>query len=252
MVPEISAEELQVSPDSVLLTSPEVSQQMLVTKTLADGRKRDVTRQVEFRLSDDDVASVDSRGLIKPKKDGKTKLIATLDGQTVSVPVVLRGVENPHPVSFRNEIIPILTKASCNSGGCHGKAEGQNGFKLSVFGFDPKTDHQALTMESRGRRVLLSSPERSLLYLKGSARMPHGGGQKIDPGGYRDRRLLRWIQEGARFETSSDETGRIVGIEIEPRQQILLANEMQQIRVTAVDAQGNRQCVTTEAEYESN
>lgn len=246
------ADELRISPDSVLLRSPEVSQQLLITKTLPDGRRLDVTRRVEFRVKDSEIATVDTRGLVLPGKDGKTKLAAFFEGQAISIPVEIRGMETPQPVSFRNEIVPILTKAGCNSGGCHGKAEGQNGFKLSVFGFDPKTDHQAITMESRGRRILLSRPDRSLLYLKGSARMPHGGGQKIDPGSYRDRRLLRWIREGARFETSSDATSRIVGIEIEPRQQILLANQTQQIRVTAVDAQGNRQCVTTEAEYESN
>lgn len=250
--PRSGADELRVSPVSMRLESPEASHQLLITKTLPDGRRVDVTRRVEFRVENGDIATVDSRGLVKPKKDGTTRLSATLEGQTVSLPVEIQGMENPQPVSFRNEIVPILTKAGCNSGGCHGKAEGQNGFKLSVFGFDPKTDHQALTMESRGRRVLLSSPERSLLYLKASARLPHGGGQKIDPGSYRDRRLLRWIREGARFETSSDVAGRIVGIEIEPRQQILLANQTQQIRVTALDAQGNRHCVTTEAEYESN
>lgn len=247
-----NGDEFEVSPKSVLLKSPEGSQQLLVLQTLPDGRRQDVTRRVEFRVQDGRIATVDSRGLVKPRTDGKTELTANFEGQPVSIPVEIRGMENPQPVSFRNEIIPILTKAGCNSGGCHGKAEGQNGFKLSVFGFDPKSDHEALTMEGRGRRVLLSSPERSLLYLKASARMPHGGGQKIDPGSYRDRRLLRWIQEGARYETSSDATGRIVGIEIEPREQILLANQSQQIRVTAVDAQGNRHCVTTEAEYESN
>ncbi len=243
---------IQVSPPRVILESPESSQQLLIMQLLPDGRKTDVTRRVDFQIADNTIASINERGLVQPLKEGQTTLLIQWENQRLSVPVQVGKIQEPKPVSFRNEIVPVLTKAGCNSGGCHGKAEGQNGFKLSVFGFDAKSDHQAITMESRGRRVLLSSPQHSLFFLKGSARIPHGGGQKIEPGSYRDRRLLRWIAEGARFSTTEDETTRITKIEIEPKQQILLAGESQQIRVTAVDAAGNRHCVTTEAEYESN
>ena len=85
-------------------------------------------------------------------------------------------------ISFRREIIPILKKAGCNSGGCHGKAEGQNGFKLSIFGYDAQADFEALVLEGRGHRVSAASPASSLLFLKPLARAPHGGGQRIDPG----------------------------------------------------------------------
>lgn len=161
-------------------------------------------------------------------------------------------MNDPRPVSFCNEVVPLLTKAGCNSGGCHGKAEGQNGFKLSIFGFAPRTDHQALVMEGRGRRVFPASPERSLLFLKGSARLPHGGGRKIEPGGYRDQLLLRWIAEGAKFDATHDPQTRIVGIEVEPSEQVLFAGESQQLRVTAIDAAGRRRCVTSETAFESN
>lgn len=247
-----NATELRISPPAVALDRAEASQQLLVMRNLTDGRAVDVTRQVKFQVEDPTTATIDARGLVQPLKDGRTQIVAEWEGQRLSVPVEVRGMEQPKPVSFRNEIVPVLTKAGCNSGGCHGKAEGQNGFKLSVFGFDPETDYQAITMESRGRRVNPANPGQSLFYLKGSARVPHGGGRKIKPGSDRDRRLLRWIAEGAQFATSDDETGRTVGIEIEPKQQILLTGESQQIRVTAIDAAGNSRCVTTEAEYESN
>ncbi len=245
------AAEWMVQPQAVVLTSPEASQQLVVEEPAGD-RLRDRTRLATYSFEPSGIATVDSRGVIRPIADGKTQLVVNLEGQQQKVPVEVRGFANPQPVSFRNEMIPLLTKASCNSGGCHGKAEGQNGFKLSIFGFDTLSDYQAIVLEGRGRRVSLASPEQSLIYLKGAARVPHGGGQKIEPGSYRDQRLLRWIREGARFTSSADENGRIVGIEIEPKQQVLLAGESHQLRVTAIDAAGERYCVTTEAEYESN
>lgn len=248
--------ELQVSPAKVALDRPEASQQLLVKSPVEGSRFRDVTRKATFEITPAGVATVDQRGLVRPLSNGKAELtIKHGEGDSatkLTVPIDVTGMTDPQPVSFRNEVMPILTKARCNSGGCHGKAEGQNGFKLSIFGFDVESDHQSLVQESRGRRVMPLTPEHSLLYLKGSARLPHGGGRKIEPGSYRDRLMLRWISEGARLDPEDTEVARIVKIEIEPTDQILLAGESQQIRVTAIDAAGTRRCVTTEAEYESN
>ena len=250
-----SPAQLQVSPEKVALDRPEASQQLLVKIPNEGGRFRDVTRQVAFKVTPAGIASVDERGLVRPVSNGTAELtISAGDGAAskITLPIEVTGMTDPQAVSFRNEVMPILTKARCNSGGCHGKAEGQNGFKLSIFGFDVENDHQSLIKESRGRRVMPLTPKQSLLYLKGSARVPHGGGRKIEPGSYRDRLMLRWISEGAQLDPVDTELARIVKIEIEPTEQILLAGESQQIRVTAIDAAGTRRCVTTEAEYESN
>src|SRR5207248_3754888 len=135
---------------------------------------------------------------------------------------------------------PILTKATCNAGGCHGKAEGQNRFKLSVFGFDPRADHQALTMEARGRRVFPGSPDNSLLLLKATARVPHGGGKKIEKDSLRYRRLKRWLSEGANYK--EPDFRPIVGLEVEPAVRLLDLRGNQQLRVTAIDTAGRRRC----------
>ncbi|WP_298860369.1 DUF1549 domain-containing protein [uncultured Gimesia sp.] len=246
------AVELRISPPSILLDSPEASQQVLVTKASSKNLSNDLSRVVRYEVIPPGIASVDESGLLRPRSDGTGKLVVHYQGQRTSIPVEVRSLKSPRPVSFRNEIIPILTKARCNSGGCHGKAEGQNGFKLSIFGFDPISDHQSLVMESHGRRVSITNPENSILFRKGSARTPHGGGQKINPGSYRDQRLLRWIAEGAQFELEDEKSDRIVRIEIEPKDQTLLAGQTQQLRVTAINASGKQQCVTTESEYESN
>lgn len=242
-----------VSPDHVVLNRPEASQQILVQWPTPDGRTQDITRDVRMRIEPSGIARIDDRGLVRPLAEGAAQLlIETPNGQQRSVPVTVSGMTHPQPVSFRNEIMAILTKARCNSGGCHGKAEGQNGFKLSIFGFDVRGDFDSIVHEGRGRRVMPVTPSRSLLYLKGSARVPHGGGRRIEPGSFRDRLMRRWIAEGARLDPPNSPIARIERLEIEPTQQILLAGESQQIRVTAIDSSGARHDVTTETEFESN
>ena len=182
LAPQHVAAELRVSPLQIVLHSPESSQQLLVSETGADGQSIDLTRSVEYELTPAGIAKIDEHGLIRPLADGQAELRIQREKQQLTVPIQVGAFTAPAPVSFQNEVIPILTKAGCNSGGCHGKAEGQNGFKLSIFGFDPASDYDALVKESRGRRIFLASPQQSLLFRKASARIPHGGGQKIDPG----------------------------------------------------------------------
>lgn len=242
--------EIRVSPAAIVLEGPESSQQLLAWAHPADDRIRDATRSVRYEAADPRVASVDADGLVLPLSEGKTEIfIRSADG-AARVPVEVVGMARPKPIVFELQVIPTLTKAGCNAGGCHGKAEGQNGFKLSVFGSNSAADWDALVKEGRGRRVFPAAPERSLLLVKATAETPHGGGQRVEAGSLEYRRLRRWVAEGARFDI--DGTSPIVGIEIEPAQQILLARETQQLRVTAVDAAGARRCVTVEAGYESN
>ncbi|RLT07544.1 MAG: DUF1549 domain-containing protein [Planctomycetota bacterium] len=248
----VQAGAVKVSPSKVDLQRPEGTQQIVVYDTDSTGRVLDITRKVSLHIDPPNIAVVDERGLISPLENGTGTIVIQATAERTTIPITVRLLDNPVPISFRREIIPILTKAGCNSGGCHGKAEGQNGFKLSIFGYDAQADFEALVLEGRGRRISAAAPARSLLFLKASARTPHGGGQRIEPGSYRDHRLLRWIAEGARFDAVDDPASEIVGIEIEPQQQILLGGETQQIQVSTIDASGNRRCVTNETEFVSN
>ena len=243
--------ELVASPAAIDLRSPESSQQLLVTTTDSNGRTIDVTLRAEM-AGDAKVAFVEDGGLVRPLSEGEAVITIRYANQETRVPVRVSGLKSPAPVSFRNEVIPILTKSSCNSGGCHGKAEGQAGFKLSIFGFDTAADHASLTKESRGRRVLLAQPAESLLLKKATSETPHGGGRKIEFGSYRYKRVLRWIAEGAAMDTSDSTVGQIVRVEVEPSERILFAGGTQQLRVTAIDSHGQRHCVTREAEFHSN
>ncbi|HLN32602.1 MAG TPA: DUF1549 and DUF1553 domain-containing protein [Gemmataceae bacterium] len=121
---------------------------------------------------------------------------------------------------------------------------------MSVFGFDPEADYQALVMEGRGRRVLASSPENSLLIQKATGRIPHGGGKKIKENTLPYKRLVRWISEG--MSLRSGHVYPVVAIEVEPKETILAPRGAQQLRVTALDEKGRQRCVTAEAEYDSN
>ena len=182
----------------------------------------------------------------------RASIVIQSDDERTTIPITVSRLDNPVPISFRREIIPILTKAGCNSGGCHGKAEGQNGFKLSIFGYDAQADFEALVLEGRGRRVSAASPASSLLFLKASARTPHGGGQRIEPGSYRDRRLLRWIAEGADSMRSTIPHLKLSVLKLNRNNRSCLLVRLNRFSVSTIDASGHRRCVTNETEFVSN
>jgi hypothetical protein len=233
----------EVTPAIVRLDNPEATQQLIARVGATD-----LTRDVVYAVREPAIAGVDETGLVQPKAEGRTVIFVRHGKYEVHVPVEVTGLANAAPVSFATEVMPILTKAGCNAAACHGKAEGKNGFRLSVFGFDPAADHEALVMEARGRRVLPASPANSLMLLKATGQISHGGGRRMTTDSRHYHRLLRWIAEGARYSANS----AVTSIEVEPREQILAFGGAQQLRVTAIDAAGNRRCVTIDAEYASN
>lgn len=241
--------EVRVRPERVALSRPEDSQQLLVTEAL-EGRERDLTRTVKFVVAEPAIVRVDAEGLVHPLAEGETTLIIVAGGSELRVPVQVTGLKNPAPVSFEHEIVPILSKARCNSGGCHGKAEGQNGFKLSLLGFDGPNDYDALIKEGRSRRVSLAAPQESLLLRKASSQAPHGGGLKIPRESPQYQRMVRWLATGAPFSVPGEQPA--VAIEVEPADVVMQPKEQRQLRVTAIDAEGRRRCVTVETDFISN
>ena len=153
-------------------------------------------------------------------------------------------------VDFANDIEPLLSRFGCNAGGCHGKASGQNGFKLSLFGFDSSFDFEAIVEEARGRRISGSSPENSLLLLKASGRVPHGGGKRLDPGSESFQILRNWIAQGA--PASAPDAPRVVRITIDPRELVMQPGARQQLTVTAHYNNDATRDVTAAAQYDSN
>lgn len=153
-------------------------------------------------------------------------------------------------IDFDRDVQPVLTKFGCNSGPCHGKQRGQNGFQLSLFGFDSDFDHNALTKESRGRRISLTRPEASLLLTKPSGKAPHGGGIRLPEGSPGYQLLFDWIIAGAPRSVPS--TPELVDVQIEPTQRILATGEEQPLKVTAHYADGSSRDVSGLTVFTSN
>lgn len=157
---------------------------------------------------------------------------------------------NSHTVYFGVDVVPILTKYGCNSGGCHGKATGQNGFAISLLGFEPELDYEALVSASRGRRIDTAAPDQSLVLLKATGQVPHGGGRRFDVDSDDYRVLRQWIARGAAPARDSDPV--VERIEIEPRIPTLPMGANQQLKVTAFLSDGTTCDVTHRAVYQSN
>jgi hypothetical protein len=167
------------------------------------------------------------------------------------LPLAALAAEAPRPVSFVNDVVPVLTKAGCNSGACHAKAgQGQNGFQLSLLGFEPQEDYEHLVKEGRGRRVFAASPEQSLLLMKASARVPHGGGLRLDPTSESYHILRAWLLQGTPNDLAT--APKLVALDVQPAKKSLKPKAEQQLKVTARFADGRTRDVTPIALYEAN
>ncbi|MSR42817.1 MAG: DUF1553 domain-containing protein [Pedosphaera sp.] len=235
----------------VRLVGKDARQQLVITARDAAGALRDVTHEVTFTSAPANLVRIAANGLITPAADGATTITAqTKDGLKATLAVAVEKATIGLPINFANQIVPIFTKSGCNSGGCHGKSGGQNGFKLSLLGFEPTEDYEYLVKEGRGRRVLPAAPERSLLLLKASAMVPHGGGKRIDADSFDYQLISRWIAQGMSYGNPTDPT--VARIEVFPKQRTLALGGNQQLAVTAYYTDGTAEDVTHTAVYEAN
>lgn len=246
----VSGAELAVAPAQIELSGWGATTQLQATWIDPD-RRSDVTRESEWTWRGPlGILSLDDRRLVTAIADGQGSLVLTIRGQRREIPVRVSGVDHPSPVDFDADVQPILTKFSCNAGACHGKQRGQNGFQLSLLGFDSQFDYDALTKESRGRRTSTAVPESSLLLLKPINAVPHGGGRRLEKDHRGYRVLQDWIKAG--MPRSIPNTPALTGILVEPSEAILLHGGQQQLRVTARYADGSTRDVTSLAAYQSN
>ena len=169
----------------------------------------------------------------------------------IAAPQSAEAQSNDRPLSFVNDINPILTKAGCNIGVCHAKAGGgQNGFQLSLLGFEPLEDFEHLTQDDRGRRLFLPAPEKSLILRKGTGQVPHGGGVRLTTSSESYARLVEWIRQGTPYDAPGAPT--LTSVEIEPRRGVIARNSRQQLKTTAHYSDGSTRDVTSMALYEPN
>ena len=241
---------VQLIPARAVLVGPDSVQQLAVDGETGDGSRRDLTTSVTFTSSDPKVATVDGAGTVTSRSDGTATVTARVGSFEVSIPLEVKNFAAPLPIHFGNQVVPVFTKLGCNSGGCHGKSSGQNGFRLSLLGFEPVVDYETLVKEGRGRRLFPAAPEQSLLLLKATGKVPHGGGRKMEVGSHEYQVVTRWIAAGMPYGKDSDPT--VARIEIFPKLRVLTRGTKQQIIVTAVYTDGRTEDVTRWAQYQSN
>jgi hypothetical protein len=228
-------------------------QQLVSTLTDDAGQPRDVTRQVIYRAEPADRVDVGPTGLVTPRSEGDVTVIAhhpEHPGAEARLTLRIEHFDEDLPINFANEVTPLFTKHGCNGGGCHGKSSGQNGFRLSLLGFEPREDYEFLAKEARGRRLFPAAPDRSLLLLKATAQVPHGGGQRIEIDSAPYRVLHRWISQGMPYGSESDPV--CVSIEVFPQARVVQPGGTQQLTVAAHYSDGSIRDVTRMARLESN
>jgi hypothetical protein len=246
--PQVSG--LRIVPATIHLRGPDSGQQVAVDGIATSSEPCDVTPEATFRSSDDRVASVDDKGWITARGNGAARILVQAGPLTATVPVTVREFSTDRPVNFVNQVVPIFTKLGCNAGGCHGKASGQNGFRLSLLGFEPALDYEALVKEGRGRRLFPAAPDSSLLLMKATARAPHGGGKRLDPDSPEYHLIRRWIRLGMPMGTAADP--RVERLSVFPGERLLARGGSQQMVVTAHYSDGTTEDVTRWTQYQSN
>jgi hypothetical protein len=244
----VFAQTLAVLPSTVELSSPEARQRLLAEAT-ANDHVEDWTRDAEWSSSDPKIATVDAHGIVQPVGDGEARITARAKGRTATATVRVKDSHTPFQWSFRNHVIPVMTKMGCNQGACHGALAGKNGFKLSLRGYDPQADYDTLTRQSVGRRVSLAEPDASLVLLKPSFGIPHGGGKRFAKDSLEYRVIEEWIAAGA--PPPNDKDAEIAGLEAFPAAAVLAPEAEQQIVVRARYSDGHTEDVTPWVKFNS-
>ena len=242
-------ESVSILPSPITLSNPEASQRLLVQALFADGFQEDWTGRAQFASSAPSIASVDEAGRVRAVSDGEATITATVGGRQAKARVVVRNTRIPFTRDFKNHVVPVMTKAGCNSGPCHGAAAGKSGFKLSLRGYDPDTDYHVLTRQAIGRRVVKTEPARSLILLKPSLTIPHGGGRRFEVGSTSYRIIAEWI--GAGTPPPLPESPKIERLEVLPAKASLRPQAKQRIVVLAHFSDGHVEDVSAWGKYDS-
>jgi len=245
-----AAVSLEIAPSEFTLQGRRAQQQLVVTGRYAAETLRDLTGSVTYTSSNPNVAVVEG-ALVKPVGNGKAVITAVLGKVKTQAAVTVNGMDDPHPVSFRNETLAALTKAGCNMGACHGSPSGKAGFRLSLRAFDPQLDVMTLRTEYFGRRTNVMNPDESLLLKKPLMEVAHGGGRRIKKGETLHSVLRGWIAEGQQIDLKT--APKLQRIEVFPKERVLRdAADRQQLVVNGYFSDGSVRDVTALTVFESS
>lgn len=241
---------VEIFPNDITLLHAGDRQTLVVQATFSDGVTRDVSAESNYVFGNPNLVRREG-ALFLPAADGVTELTVEFQGQALKVPVVVKDSAKTRPVSFRNDVMPVFMRSGCNAGSCHGAARGKDGFRLSLFGFDPEGDHQRITREMAARRSNLALPAESLIVLKGAGKVPHTGGERFKEGSLEYQSLIRWLEAGVPNDPS--DVIKPLSMEILPRQAVLEGEgATQQMTVRATYSDGSKRDVTSLCLFLSN
>jgi len=243
-------ETIRVFPPDVALDTLRDGQTLVVQATYTNGITRDVTADAKITAADATLVSL-QESLLRPTKDGTTELHVEFAGKNVTVPVTVKKATTDRPISFKLDVMPVFMKAGCNTGSCHGAARGKDGFRLSLFGFDPDGDYQRLTRQVNGRRINLALVHDSLVLEKGAGRVAHTGGTRFGENSALYRTIVRWLEAGA--PKDGEKIAHPVSVELYPPNAVLDGEgASQQLNVRARYSDGTSRDVTSLAYFLSS
>jgi hypothetical protein len=239
-----------VHPTSIELRHPRQPHSIQVFATTQDGFSLDLRGRAKFSVADAKIVAIDADGWVRPLASGQTKVMVAVAGQTfeVAVKVALPAQEPQH--SFRHEVMPVLSRAGCNMGACHGYSLGKNGFKLSLRGADPDQDFPAIRNELAGRRINVLAPEASMLVAKPRGDALHEGGVRFARGSLSDQILINWIKEGCPGDLKDQ--SQVVAVKLVPDKLVLSPTENHQLQLLAVYSDGTTRDVTRLGIFSAN
>lgn len=241
--------DVRVAPADINLSSKVDKQSFIVQAVMSDNTTLDVTADAKLAIANAALAKV-TDGAVYPLKDGKTQLKIAYGGKNFELPVTVTNSAVTPELSFYQDIVPVFTKAGCNTGGCHGAARGKDGFRLSLFGYDPEGDYFRVTREQIGRRINVALPDDSLILEKGAGRVAHTGNKLFSEDTYLYRVTRDWIAAGAKEDPK--DIAKVVAVEIYPKQAVLTDGAKQRLTVRAKYSDGTDRDVTDLAAYTSN
>lgn len=243
-------ERIDVFPATISLQGGHDAQSFVVRGVDATSVTHDLTTEASVAVADARLAGLRGRAVV-PVADGQTTLTVTWQSHRVDVPITVSNAASRRPVGFRLDVLPALTKSGCNNGACHGSARGQDGFHLSLFGYDPAGDYRTVTREAPGRRLNPALPEESLMLLKAVGGAPHTGGKLMERGDARYKTIVDWLAAGSPADPA--DVPVVVGLELFPQDIVLGgAGQSQALVVRAAYSDGADRDVTDLATFISN
>jgi hypothetical protein len=240
---------IEILPSSIAIAGPKYSQRLIVEGTFIDGHQEELSSRATLSISDSRIARIDKDQVVLPQADGKATITASVPGHRTAASLIVDDFTTATTWSFRNDVLPVMTKVGCNSGPCHGAAAGKNGFKLSLRGYDPITDYYTLTHQALARRTNRLQPAKSLILLKPTLTVAHGGGKRFDVGSPEYKVMSGWLAQGMPAPRDSD--ALVTAIQVLPREASLRPGAEQQLIVTAVFSDGHTADVTRWAKFDS-